>query len=150
MSHTHTPEPWFVADVGEHIAIGIPIEKGCVCRIKNTVSGEGINDEDRANAHRIVACVNACAGIPTDDLNEVTEKGMTIFNVCEAAEHGLKQRDTLLAALKASRATLERANTIGPECAITDTIWHTKYETLFDFMDETIASIESPTKEQPE
>jgi len=47
-------------------------------------------------------------------------------------------RVRLLEALKASRETLQRAND-SPREIITDTIWHTSYETLFDFMDAVIA-----------
>jgi hypothetical protein len=55
-----------------------------------------------------------------------------------------QQRDELLAALKASRETLERVNGItGSNKVIIDTIWHTPYETLFDFMDEAIAKAEA-------
>jgi hypothetical protein len=47
----------------------------------------------------------------------------------------------LLAALKASRETLEQANKTGGP--ITDTIWHGPCETLFDFMDAAITKAEA-------
>jgi len=56
----------------------------------------------RANARRIVACVNACAEIPTDDLEE---SSMTILQYMEdqyadKLELAKQQRDELLDELK--------------------------------------------------
>jgi len=53
-----------------------------------------------------------------------------------------QQRDELLAALKAARATLARENENNPS-PICDTIWHTSTETLFNFMDAAIAKAEA-------
>lgn len=57
----HTPEPWFARDrgIGYEVHYGNPDEHGC---------GMCVNDEFRecftkGDADRIVACVNACAGI---------------------------------------------------------------------------------------
>lgn len=58
----HTPEPWIYIGNGDIVA-----------RSENYCGGEKdiasvfltANDEDEENASRIVACVNACAGLPT-------------------------------------------------------------------------------------
>lgn len=82
-------------------------------------------------ARRIVSCLNACAGIPTETLEAGSME--TTREVLSAAE--LKQqRDELLTALQESKETLERECTL-----ITDTLWYSKTETLFDFMDAAIA-----------
>lgn len=43
---------WLVADTEDCITIG-NIESGAICRIKNTVSGRPLTEEDRANAELI-------------------------------------------------------------------------------------------------
>jgi len=85
-------------------------------------------------AQRIAACLDACYGIPTDVL-EVTHGLDEIYNDI------LQRKNDLLAALKESRATLERAH--DNHSVISDTIWHTPTETLFDFMDEAIIKAEA-------
>lgn len=90
------------------------------------------------DARRIVACVNACAGIMTADLEHGGQGCLSNHD----AWAGMKtQRDDLLAAMKAARLSLQRAND-GYDEIITDTIWHTNHETLFDFMDAAIANAE--------
>ncbi len=54
-----------------------------------------IEDEQQANAFRIIAAVNACAGIPTGNL----EAGGALETI-------IKERDELLAALKEARGYL--------------------------------------------
>lgn len=62
-SGTHTPEPWHAPGLGEiHSA-----DHGDIAQICFAVNDEGACGTE-ADARRIVACVNACAGIPTDDL----------------------------------------------------------------------------------
>lgn len=53
-----------------------------------------------ANARRIVAAVNACATMPTDDLEEMVSVGGNIRNLAEFADHLRLQRDKLMAALE--------------------------------------------------
>ena len=55
--------------------------------------------KDLSEARRIVACVNACATMPTDDLEEMVSVGGNIRNLAEFADELRKQRDELLAAL---------------------------------------------------
>lgn len=76
---SHTPEPWRVSGTG-HICAGdkvIPY------------------DDLKADARRIVACVNACAGIKTEAL-----EGSDLIWISESKYKSvLRQRDELLAAL---------------------------------------------------
>ena len=66
----HTPEPWRVSDDGHRIYAGEPADSIAEeCRRNVASFGGHSNDgtkqrQDRANARRIVQCVNACQGIP--------------------------------------------------------------------------------------
>lgn len=80
----HTPGPW---QMGRHenivaVADGRPIAntKGYF----STINADGVVAENEANARRIVACVNACAGIETETL-EKTEF-QELMNACAAAD----------------------------------------------------------------
>ena len=68
----HTPEPWMILDLRcknhERITVSAIQQDQVICRIENIVKQTPISAEDESNARRIVACVNACAGIPTDVL----------------------------------------------------------------------------------
>lgn len=72
----HTAEPWQVG-VGEDN--GLPCvdaydETGHLielCECWGEVVDKFETEQSRANARRIVACVNACAGIPTEELEAV-------------------------------------------------------------------------------
>lgn len=76
----HTKEPW-----------GINSTLEMVC----DASGENIKSTPQ-NLRRIVACVNACAGIPTADLERVKDEMTPVFELLMQAT---KQRDELLVAL---------------------------------------------------
>jgi hypothetical protein len=122
---------------------------------------------------RIVACVNACKGIPNVQLECDEPTFVRIFNernrlaetesnlrgnishlYLEIAgaksnvEFIAKQRDELLAALVNARNCLESANEMG-DGPIVDTIWYGRAETLFDYMDNAIASVKGNHSEQP-
>lgn len=69
----HTPEPWRASDyatsggssgacimVGDDTVLDLPYCEAWSSEVQD------------ANARRIVACVNACAGIPTDKLEQLT------------------------------------------------------------------------------
>ncbi len=100
----HTKEPWMVADMTEWLTIG-GVDIGAVCRIKNEVSGKPLSEEDRANARRIVACVNACAGISTETLEAeglpptLSADSETIRQQQAEIDRLTEQRDRLLKAL---------------------------------------------------
>lgn len=59
--NAHSPEPWILAKSGVSIDAGRT-------RIRQEASLD--REELRANARRIVAAVNACAGIPSEDLEQ--------------------------------------------------------------------------------
>ena len=93
MSQQHTPEPWYTDE-----SCGYP------CDIHDKLNGDlivrafgdQVNDVDGvANARRIVACVNACAGMQTESL----ESGDLIAAHRAVINAVTKQRDELLAAL---------------------------------------------------
>lgn len=93
----HTKEPWILVDT-EDDTIEITTEKrnGLIIPIAEVSTGfDGqIGIEQEANPRRIVACVNACEGIPTGVLEK---QGMVPI---EQVTHDIEQqRDKLLAAL---------------------------------------------------
>ncbi|MDM5117230.1 hypothetical protein [Aeromonas hydrophila] len=93
MSNKHEREPWVLG--------------GCSGRMVTTPSGyvgDGyIADVDtKDNARRIVACVNACRGLPTDELEQ---KGVVAAVGTQLLELE-SQRDELLAALEEGRRAI--------------------------------------------
>jgi hypothetical protein len=69
-----------------------------------TTTGHGV--ESKENARRIVACVNACAGIPTGDLESASVA--SYWQGVELNRQRLsEQRDELLAALEQALAWVE-------------------------------------------
>ncbi|MBP4059581.1 hypothetical protein [Aeromonas sp. Prich7-2] len=91
----HTPEPWVIWNGGDGIMMygrepkrgGVALAMCC----NELVSGRTAI----ANARRIVACVNACRGLPTDELEQkglVAAVGTQLLDV-------ERQRDELLTAL---------------------------------------------------
>lgn len=109
----HTTEPWIAGDdedsdyylVGPHDGDGI-------------VYQPVVKLHSEANARRIVACVNACAGIPTENLESVLDLGDTLsdrFSMLKTEIDSLqselniaaRQRDELLAALDVIIPALE-------------------------------------------
>lgn len=96
----YTPEPWRAFNNGEGV-VGVGTDHSDVCW---TRIGEGgwLNsdrtiDTDYENARRIVACVNACAGISTENL----EDNLPVLQLARRYNQTLKQRDELLAAAEA-------------------------------------------------
>lgn len=73
-SGTHTPEPWY--------AIGDTIYKDIGDKRHSIADCHHWAEETGPNARRIVACVNACAGIPTPDCENIAT---TIVNAAELA-----------------------------------------------------------------
>lgn len=112
----HTPEPWaidpddrpnmhwnnhIVSEANPNIAI---------CFMAH--DGTEQNERGEANARRVVACVNACAGIPTEAL-ESGEARSVRDELATIAELE-KQRDELLAELKSiSKITGDAGFNIG-------------------------------------
>lgn len=106
----HTKEPWNVDDFGLHVFSERKLVAGCGGHQDNfTPELPAIN---AANARRIVACVNACTGIPTDRLEKTAALG-GIKHVLERAgdntlerDRLLEQRDQLVEALKHARSSM--------------------------------------------
>lgn len=74
-----TPEPWGIEDTGDDLWVG-PMRKdggGKIASIVFHICMEGILEEskarDRANAARIVACVNSLAGINPDAVQQMVK-----------------------------------------------------------------------------
>jgi len=65
----YTTEPWVLELIGDN-ATAVHASDGSVI----TVLYFRNPDEDRCNARRIVACVNACAGIATKVLEELNSR----------------------------------------------------------------------------
>jgi len=100
MIEQHTPEPWAFGEDND----GWYVENG---------RDQFVYGLTEANAHRIVACVNACAGIETHELELMTGR-MSIASQIKACEaiyataeakatrrsKFARQRDELLAAVE--------------------------------------------------
>ena len=89
----HTKEPWFYSETDDGFAEITNDERAAgeyisIAEVPTGFSGK-IGAEQEANARRIVACVNACAGISTETL-EAMPAGPSAIE---------RQRDKLLAAL---------------------------------------------------
>lgn len=101
---SHTKEPWRFSHNSWETSSIYGGEVGCLvaeCSISADITGETQSQYEpikEANARRIVACVNACAGIPDDMILHVIAFGMEGHS--KATEYQ-QQRDKLLEALKA-------------------------------------------------
>lgn len=82
------PEPWMVSEDF------VSTQGDTVIAHCHTV--DRYNLDGKENARRIVACVNACVGIPTENLEEKTVVVSHDYNLANIKQ----QRDELLAALK--------------------------------------------------
>ena len=88
---SYTKGPWKEAVT---IDGGFEIQSGnFVVASRNGYREWDRKEESKANARRIVACVNACEGIPTEALECQTKKQLTTKMIAE--------RDKLLEALEA-------------------------------------------------
>ena len=78
MANDWAPEPWTLSggtrpcikSEGEYIQIHSPWHED---------AWEDEPNEASANLHRIVACVNACAGVPTEVLESLTDSEIKEF-----------------------------------------------------------------------
>ena len=110
----HTKEPWSYDGHSGIAAVGSDQFNG------GYFTAEVMGPDKDANARRIVACVNACAGIPTEEL----ERGPT--NIVELMDkawneiaHLTKQRDKLV-------ELLEDADELHAEGGINNWDWFSK------------------------
>lgn len=94
MENKHTPDPW-ITDAKSGFPGDIHDERNCYL-LASTISCHVDELEAEANARRIVACVNACAGIKTIYLEAM--RGTSILEKANAnCDITMKQRDELLA-----------------------------------------------------
>ena len=100
MSEQHTPEPWLVS---KRTVFALN-ERGTNIFSALVQDAHTSTEELEANARRVVASVNACAGIPTAELERAPKLMRTPLS--EIA----KQRDELLAALEKAANTFWKLN----------------------------------------
>lgn len=98
----HTKEPWRT-----DAPSGFP---GDVMAGKEMIARTTITEQSnaKANARRIVACVNACAGISTEVLEQGIDAVFGLAHDMRQERNALvRQRDELLTALEKALAALE-------------------------------------------
>lgn len=114
----HTPEPWSAAHEENEAEWGIDAGKWGVA-ICADAPGDGTAE---SNARRIVACVNACAGLDTGLLENIVDLGESLrsrFDSFGRVERELtKQRDDLLAALEECRRAMHNYRRRAPRCGL--------------------------------
>lgn len=98
MKTEHTPKPWSYGEDND----GWYVEKD------GLQIAHGLSEED---ARRIVACVNACAGLPTEVLERYK---LGVIGVDYKSTK--QQRDELLAALERSLESFEYIAKYGNSC----------------------------------
>jgi len=104
---SHTPEPWILFEVGDRFKHQCPAASSDKTSILTTTEEDGVqwaavyNDED---ASRIVACVNACAGMRNDEL----EGGLLLGVMNQKMERLKRELDELNAACKEVIAISDR------------------------------------------
>lgn len=59
----HTPEPWYIFPNPWPPSIRTSERGYEIARVQSPYTNSKYRDEERANGNRIVACINACAGI---------------------------------------------------------------------------------------
>ena len=100
MTQKHSPEPWEIDD--EYVQQG-DVAICHVLSIDSDIEGDWVRGPiTEANARRIVACVNACAGLPTEQLESSPPGG-----ILNGVAGLIAQRNELLAALEIIAASEE-------------------------------------------
>lgn len=107
----HTPEPWVIEgpNFGAwHIRQNPKDWDGAgylhICTVQAAKKGTYYGDMFAANARRIVACVNALKGIPTEDLEKYGDAFADGYISQMSLDRLEKERDELKAALDATTA----------------------------------------------
>ena len=97
----HTKEPWHSPGIGEVCDQSGRVIAICIdCNpVEEELRPDPALDEGDANARRIVACINACAGLDTEKLEQQNSDGG--FPMWMFVRDVVAQRDELLAALEA-------------------------------------------------
>lgn len=111
----HTKEPWHTGGDGTIIYDN---EGWGVANATVFHSRHNGPEEAKGNARRIVACVNACAGIRTEALEERAHMLKAYDDTLEAIQ---KERDELLAEVEALRKDKIRLDAIEANC------WDVRY-----------------------
>lgn len=91
----HTKEPWHTG-ADNKLDLIIYDKDGWAISNAITYHGHHLVDEAKSNARLIVACVNACAGVPNDSF----DGGWTALGMSQYAKKIEVQRDDLLINLK--------------------------------------------------
>lgn len=78
MANQHTPEPWKFLEQPEPNEYCLVTNDGLKWVIALQINGDLMPDQQKANARRIVACVNACAGLDTELLEQIVILGETL------------------------------------------------------------------------
>lgn len=107
----HTPEPWFYHCQGfSTVYIEARIGGGMLQEIAACGPCQDGTEQQDENARRIVACVNACAGVDTDllEAGELDKPTMLVIQENKDLKH---RCDELLAALEIASASLNDAAT---------------------------------------
>ena len=103
----HTKEPWKAGRRGNGVSI---VFAGRRSDNETIIANCSSNQDDEANARRIVACVNACEGIKTETLEQYVS-GIVNYSVEQSKIEMIVQRDneieTLLENLTAITAEAE-------------------------------------------
>lgn len=116
----HANEPWSAVEVtkDEDQLIKIRASNGAnIARLWIDVDDKHFSDEQRENARRIVACVNACRNLSNDELEQ---KGL-VTSISARFLAAERSCDELLAALEASLAAMEHmGNVLNEMDAVTE------------------------------
>jgi hypothetical protein len=105
MSDQHTPTPWPALDAEGCLEFSV-IDKSTAQPAFSVVTCSYSEPEvhtiemSAADYRRAALCVNACAGMPTDDLEELAKIENGLLHLSAFADELKLQRDQLLAALQ--------------------------------------------------
>lgn len=128
----HTKEPWRTGRQGSVVADEpVPEISGSedVAYYGGHLVAESVAPR---NVRRIVACVNACAGLTTEFLEAPDLSFAPAHTAAKMTEIEL-ERDQLLAALKKARLALAAASSRAPE-----------FKADYEAADKAIAAVEAP------
>lgn len=119
MSSEHTPGEWTAERIDYSKGLDVSFE---VTSGRRVIAGTYMREikreayliaEDEANARRIVACVNACEGIPTEALEsgavrELLEALADVLRIAKAASIGVTGNGPRIARAEAAIAQARR------------------------------------------
>ena len=97
MKPEHTKEPWMCCDA--EVLAGDKSDPVLICECDTNPYWKPYGTDGEFNARRIVACVNACAGIPTEAL-EKAQPGIIQDSLKLLCEKLLEEQAEITARLK--------------------------------------------------